>query len=302
MNFRNRRPGGSGRQTVLSLLAVLALLAFAAALALPLLSPAAPAVHIHLALAAGAMPLIIAAISHFVPVLTRSRAAPAGIAGLGLLAAVAGLLAAGLFFRTDRGDLYIPAAAMLGIAGAMAIWMRRRARRALGAPHPCLYWYAAALGCLMLALLAVVAMNAWPSQRFALRLFHLHLNLIGFIGLTAMGTVQVLLPTVAGRFDPGVSARMRRGLPFCVAGTLLIAGGAAWLPWLAWGGAALWLAALIPIAVSWIRLYRRELLRWHGAAPSLAAAFLGFFCVVAGGEAHAHGALSYAGMGHLYVF
>ncbi len=303
MTFRGRHHGGGGGQALLVLLAVLALLAFTAALVLPLVFPAVPVVlHIHLALAAGAMPLIIVAVSYFVPVLTRSRAAPAGIASLGLVAAIAGFLAVGLFIHADTRDLYVPATAMLGVAGVMVAWMWRRAQCALGAPHPCFYWYVAALACLMLALLAVVAMSVWPDQRPALRLVHLHLNLIGFVGLTAIGTLQVLLPTVAGRFDPDVTIRMRWGLPFSVVGTLLIAGGAAWLPWLAWGGVALWLVVLIPIASSWIRLYRREILSWHGAAPSLAAAFVGFSCVIAGGGVHVLGVASPATIGHLYVF
>ncbi|MGA9165494.1 MAG: hypothetical protein WBZ31_13645, partial [Thiobacillus sp.] len=55
---------------------LLALAAFAAALLWPL--HAGRAATLHLILAVGAMPLIFGAMSHFIPVLTRTRSAPAG--------------------------------------------------------------------------------------------------------------------------------------------------------------------------------------------------------------------------------
>ena len=65
---------------MLPALVSLALAAFAAAL-LGLLH-AGRAATLHLVLAVGAMPLIFGAMSHFIPVLTRSRTAPAGLAAL----------------------------------------------------------------------------------------------------------------------------------------------------------------------------------------------------------------------------
>jgi len=115
----------------------------------------------------------------------------------------------------------------------------------------------------------------WPQQTIALHRLHLHLNTLGFVGLTAVSTLAVLLPTVAGRPDPQVGPRLRRDLPWAVAGTLLVAFGSAWIGPLAWIGGALWAVPLVRLGASWMRLYRAEILALHGAAPLLAAALAG---------------------------
>src|SRR5512135_541286 len=144
----------------------------------------APAAHIHLAFAVGVMPLILGAMTHFVPVLTRSRAPAATILLLPGGASVAGLLALLSFALPALIPNLYYAGALLALcaAGGMAAWIVRRSRLALGAPHSCLHWYLAAVACLMLALAAVLAMGIWPDHRLALKRFHLHLNLLGFLG------------------------------------------------------------------------------------------------------------------------
>ncbi len=94
--------------------------------------------------------------------------------------------------------------------------------------------------------------------------------------MTAVSTLAVLLPTVTGTADPEASRRLRRDLPWAVAGTLLVAGGSAWLGALAWVGAALWAIPLLRMGTRWLQLYRREIFALHGAAPLLAAALFGF--------------------------
>jgi len=160
-------------------------------------------------------------------------------------------------------------------ASALLVWSRRRRAGMLGRPHPCLAWYETALACLVLALLAILASAVWPQQMIALHRLHLHLNTLGFVGLTAVSTLAVLLPTVAGRPDPQVGPRLRRDLPWALAGTLLVAIGSAWLGPLAWVGGALWAVPLVRLGTSWLRLYRAEILALHGAAPLLAAALAG---------------------------
>jgi hypothetical protein len=145
----------------------------------------------------------------------------------------------------------------------------------VGRPHPCLAWYEAALASLVVALLAILASAIWPQQTIALHRLHLHLNTLGFVGLTAVSTLAVLLPTVAGRPDRDVGPRLRRDLPWAVGGTLLVAIGAAWFGPLAWVGGALWAVPLVRLGTSWLRLYRAEILALHGAAPLLAAALAG---------------------------
>jgi hypothetical protein len=255
-------------------LVLLAVVAFAAAL---LWAPhAGRAAALHLILAVGAMPLIFGAMSHFIPVLTRTRTAAAGLLGIPVLALAGGALAVGalslpgLFWGRYAGALLALAA-----AGALLAWSRRRRAAMLGRPHPCLAWYDAALACLVLALVAILASAIWPQQTIALYRLHLHLNTLGFVGLTAVSTLAVLLPTVAGRPDPQVGPRLARDLPWAIAGTLLVAVGSAWFGPLAWIGGALWAVALVRLGASWLRLYRAEILALHGAAPLLAAALAG---------------------------
>jgi len=269
---------------VLPALVFLALVAFAAAL---LWSPhAGRAAALHLILAVGAMPLIFGAMSHFIPVLTRTRNAAAGLVAIPVVALAGGALVV--------GALSLPAlfwgrhaAAVLAVAAASAlfVWSRRRRAGMLGRPHPCLAWYEAALACLVLALFAILASAIWPQQTIALHRFHLHLNTLGFVGLTAISTLSVLLPTVADRPDREVASRLQRDLPWAVTGTLLVAFGSAWFSPLAWIGGGLWAVPLVRLAASWLRLFRPEVLALHGAAPLLAAALAGFVLSMISGAA-----------------
>ncbi|MHB9117251.1 MAG: hypothetical protein ACYC2R_03120 [Burkholderiales bacterium] len=295
------QPHDKAAQFFLVAQVMIALGAFAGALALPRWFSGMAAVHIHLALALGALPLIFGAMGHFVPVLTRSRGAPLGIVLLIPLAAMGGAAAVMLFVRASLAQLAWPASAV-AVAGAVLLaWAFRRGRRCLGSPHPCLQWYLAALMCLIAALLAVLAMNVWPEQRLALKRFHLHLNLFGFIGLTAIGTLQVLLPTAAGRFDQGAARRLRQDVLPAVLGAVLLALGAAYWPGLAWAGLALWLWVLARVAISWLLLYRDVLFSWNGAAPSLAAALAGFALTLLAGAAHGVGSVPSSTVGHVFV-
>src|SRR5512139_678864 len=218
-------------------LVLIALVAFAAAL---LGSPhAGRAATLHLVLAVGAMPLIFGAMTHFIPVLTRTRGAPAGLLALPILALAGGaLVVAALGLPGMAWGRHAGAVMAATAAATLLVWSRRRRTLMLGRPHPGLAWYEAALACLACALLAILAGAVWQQQWAALRRLHLHLNTLGFIGLTAVGTLAVLLPTATSRPDPEVGPRLRRDLPWAVAGTLLVAIGAAWFaPLAGFGGA-----------------------------------------------------------------
>lgn len=261
----------------------IALLALAATLALPAIVEVAPAARAHLAFAAGVMPLIIAAFDYFVPVLTRSGTSSAPARALPWLALAAGLLAVAHFVAPGA----VPHAISISAVGALlaatgsAAWMLSRGRRAVGRPHACLNWYVAAAFCLAAAAAAALAMSLWPDQYAAAKRLHLHINTLGFIGLAAIGTLQVLMPTVAGRPDAGVADRLRRDLAPAVAGSLLIAAGAAWQAALAWLGLVLWLVPITRLGTAWWRLYRAEIFAWHGLAPPLAGALAGFTVLLA---------------------
>lgn len=98
-------------------------------------------------------------------------------------------------------------------------------------------------------------MHYWPAERQALRLLHLHLNTLGFIGLTAIGTLQVLLPTILSGPDTDAATRLRRDLPVAVAGVLLVGLGAAFcLPLSVVGTGFLFYIACRP-GLAWLSRY-----------------------------------------------
>lgn len=280
----------------MSLLPPLALNALLALLASAFLSTGglgAPQLAAHVAFALGILPLILAAMAYFVPVLTRG----AGAGALGrwppLLAWAGGGLAVWAFATDFVLAKLHPAATLAGLGALMlGIWTLRRARAMFGPRHPGLDWYLAALGFLVLALFAVLLMPAFPAQRQALRLFHLHANLLGFVGLTALGTLQVLLPTCLGQADPEAVLRLRRDLKWAVGGALVVALAVSSAPTLAALGALAYLVAVLRMVLAWRRRFGRALLAWHGAAPSLLAATAGLCGLMGLGVLHGVGLLA----------
>jgi hypothetical protein len=279
---------------MLPLLANCAVAAFAGAMALTLLDLATPVAAAHLVFAVGILPLMLGAILHFVPVLTRSGPPPLPVQIVPLLALAAGALMTAGFASAELYAAALHGAPLLALAAAlvMAGWIVGRGRSAIGAPHPGLRWYLAAVLCLAAALAVIVVMPMLPTERAALRLFHLHLNTLGFIGLTALGTLQVLLPTVARRPDPAAAARLRSDLWFAVGGAGLIAGGAAWAHTLSLAGLALLLVPLLRLVAAWATRFRAEIGRHDSPASALAFALLGLVAVVLLGAGHGRGWLS----------
>ena len=243
------------------------------------------AVTLHLVFAVGIMPLIFGAMTWFIPPLSRSGPPEASALWPPLLA-----LAAGCLLIPGLAGYYplLPLAALLALAACLQIswWSRRRSAVALGGPHPGLLWYRMALGFLGLGLLAILLGTVWPEQWPALRRLHLHLNLLGFVGLTAIGTWRVLLPTVAGFPDPEANHWLRRQWRFLVPGTLLIGIGAAWSRNLAMAGLLLCLIPLLGLLITPLYRHRRLVWRLHGAAPPLAFAFIGLLTVLLAGGLH----------------
>jgi hypothetical protein len=283
-------------------LAVAALLALVMAGVLLVTGQATPQLAGHLALALGVMPLILAAMGYFVPVLTRSGTAGPAAWWPPVMAWGGGALAVFSF----AGDFSMHG---LGLAAALAalaasilgLWTLKRVRHMLGPRHRGLDWYLAALGFLLLALLAIILMPLFPDQRNALRLFHLHANLLGFVGLAALGTLQVLLPTCLGQPDPDVALRLRRDIKWAAPGAFLIAAGSASsLPGqgsmvgsaLALLGTVAYVVAILRMLNAWRSRFGPALARVHGAGPSLASAALGLLGLLIFGTAHGFGWLS----------
>ena len=269
-----------------------ALVVIVATLAFLLLAEPSSLAATHLVFALAVLPLIFAAIAHFVPVLTRSAGAPRCIWLAPLLLQMTGFLVFLHFFGVvDTSVLNLAAVISLLIAIAFAGWLVIRARRSFGKPHPGWRWYLASIVFLVFGLALVPAMYYWPAERQALRLLHLHLNTLGFIGLTAIGTLQVLLPTVLSGPDTDAATRLRRDLPLAVAGVLLVGLGAAFnLPLSLVGAGFLFYIACYP-GLSWLRRYGLPAIIADGASAALTASLCGFLLLLAFGVAQALGLL-----------
>ena len=267
-----------------------ALATFVAALALAVQGTLSALAATHLVLAVAILPLIFGAITHFVPVLTRGAGAPRPVMLLPLLLQVAGVLVV-LHFSGEAGlgTLHAAAEMDLLVATAFAGWLISRARHTLGTPHPCWRWYLAAVAFLIVGLALVPAMYAWPLMRQALRVLHLHVNTLGFIGLTAIATLQVLLPTVLSGPDAEAAVRLRRDLPQACAGVLATGLGAAfWWP-LSLVGAGFLLLIAGRVCWSWQRRYGWRTLINDGASAALTAALCGFVLLLGLGIMHGLG-------------
>jgi len=280
----------------LPLQVAISLLAFVAAACLLLTGQVAAIAGYHIVFAVGILPLILAAMAHFVPVLTRSGTPHRTVRFIPLAALLGGLPAVLYFVFPQTAPIghYLGAIVAGSAVAAFALWALHLRGKTIGAPHPCLDWYFAALACLLIGLCAILAGYWLPGQRAALRLLHLHINTLGFIGITALGTLQVLLPTAAQKPDPDAGIRMRLHLKWIVGGTLLTALAVAWQPTFAWIGLAVLAFPLAAIFEAWLRLYRTRIFVLHGAIPSLAAALFGYLMVLALGAANGyfHGGLN----------
>ncbi len=270
----------------MKLLGLSAVLCFLLALVLGASTLLIPVAALHLVFAVGILPLIFGAMLHFVPVLTRSGAPHPGIAALPFVALPVGIaVVLAIQGILPRSALHPAATADLLIAGVLIVWMVRRARRTLGAPHPGWRWYAASLALLVLALLAVppLATGVFP---LSFRLFHLHANTLGFVGLAALGTLPVLLPTALGKGDPQAAPWLRRRLFVAVAGVLFVAVGAAlWWPLTLVGGSLLAVLSLGLLA-HWWRAFTPGVLFADGASTPLVVALAAYGALLLAGALH----------------
>jgi len=250
-----------------------------------------PLLRVHLILAAGVMPLILSAMVYFVPVLTRGQPAAPLLVFAPASALAGGAMAALAFAGGPAAPALFTAAAATALLAVIAVagWALWRVVDCVGTPHPCLTWYLAALGCLAAGLGAALLVHQWADQYYAIKRFHLHLNTLGFVGMTAFGTLQVLMPTVTGRADDSAAERLRRDWPWALTGTVMAAVSAGWWPGAGWIGALLWLVPVTRAAWSWSRRFPGAVLDWHGAAPLLATALGGFSLSLLLGALHGGG-------------
>jgi len=237
----------------------------AALVAVGVAHPALPAwrwLAIHLLLLGAATNAIVVWGAHFTaavlripaPPDRRGEAARLGVLNAGVLAVLTG----------GAADL-----AWVGVAGAAGVfaaiaahlhWLTGRLRSALPARFTVtVHYYLAAC----LALLAGIPAGAWmlavdDAARPRLLLLHAHVNLLGWIMLTVLGTVLTLWPTVlrTRMADDAVTAS-RTALPIAVTGLSMLAVAVlAWWPAVAAAGLALFALAVLRTAVPAARVGR----------------------------------------------
>lgn len=242
----------------------------------------------HFAFAVGLLPLIAAAMLHFVPVLTRTGTPPRGLAHWPDLAQLLGLTVPLLLAGYGPAWGLPVVAALLATGSAVLLgWIVHRLRRALGGAHPGAAWYAGALLALCAALLCVVSLP-WLAPSWAVwRAVHAHLNTFGLVGLAALGTLPVLLPTAVGQPDPGAARWLRQCRAPAFLAVVLLAMAPFWTMAGVLGALLWWLISGHLARRAW-RLFGGRLWADPSGRP-LWLAMIGLMLAVTGGAGHALG-------------
>jgi nitrite reductase (NO-forming) len=210
---------------------------------------------VHLLLLGAATNAIVVWSNHFAAAVLRSPA-PAHrrweVARLATLnAGVAGVLVTGTVAPGQRWLAVAGPAAVFGAVLAHLVALVVRLRRALPARHRVIvHYYLAAAVALLVGVPVGSGMLLAPGDP-RLLLFHAHVNLLGWVTLTVLGTLLTLWPTVLRtRMAGGEVRAATRALPLAVAGLgLLGVGLLAWWPPVAATGLALVAAAVVVISV-----------------------------------------------------
>lgn len=181
------------------------------------------------------------------PLRRRMEAARLGLLNVGtVVILVAGVAGQGWLGVGGATAVFV---AVLAHLWTLARWMRRSlpARFAVTVR----YYLVGAV-----ALLSGIPVGAWmlaadTNVHDRMVLFHAHVNVLGWIGLTVLGTLLTLWPTVLRtRMPDGAVRAAVRALPLAAAGLAVLGGGLlAWWPAFAVVGLALFGTAVVVIAV-----------------------------------------------------
>jgi nitrite reductase (NO-forming) len=187
----------------------------------------------------------------------RARTTRLGLHNTGAVAVVTGVL-------TGAWPLSALGAAAVGSAAAWHGWaLGRQLRTSLQARFAATvaYYVAAAsllpAGAAMGAVLATDLGGRWHGRVLAA---HILVNLLGWVGLTVLGTLQTLWPTMLRtRIAEGAGTAAQRALPLLVVAVLTAAGGAlAGLPVVVGAGVATYLVGTGLLAAPFVDAARRK--------------------------------------------
>lgn len=264
--IRRTRGGGRGFQPLRDLPVVLWLTALVAVVLVHPWVPAPRWLMLHL--------LLLGAISHAIHVWSqyfadtllhaaptdsalRARTVRLGLHNGGALTVIAGVLT-GAWPVTALGGVAVGSAAAwhaLSLAGQL--------RRALGARFATTvaYYLSSAslltVGAVLGAVLAIDLDNRWHTRVLGA---HVLVNLLGWVGLTVLGTLQTLWPTMLRtRIADGAGTAAVRALPLLVVAVIVAAGGAlAGTPAVIGLGVAAYLLGIGVLAVPLVDAGRRK--------------------------------------------
>ena len=228
---------------------------------------------LHLVLLGAASNAIVVWSEYFAAALLHTAPAGERVALVRTVALNAGIVAVLVGVPTGRSTL---AAAGAGLAGVVVLVhglaLAGRVGRALPGRLSGTVWFYVAAGA---ALLVGMGMGLWlaggvvgsAEAYLALRLAHAHLNVLGWVGLTVIGTQFTLWPTVLRtRMVPGLERAVRWSLPPLAVGLAVAAVGlAARNRPVALAGLALYAAGLGIALVPFVRTARGRPLRTAAA-------------------------------------
>jgi nitrite reductase (NO-forming) len=260
--------GGMPRRLWYGLLNGLILAWFSAGVVIMVVQGGVPAsewLMVHVTLLGAASTAIIVWSQHFADTLLR-RSSTGGRVGLGIrvglhtIGAVAVMI--GMIVVLWPAIL-IGGALVIAAAIAQAVSLGRQLKSALPSRFAPLvrYYIVAALFLVIGVAIGVLMANtdAVGAAHERLQLAHIGFNLAGWVGLTVVGTVVLLWPTVLhARILPTADAAARRALPMLAMGVLLV--GLACLIGLRLGvaaGLALYLGGLALVGIELVRQARR---------------------------------------------
>ncbi|GGT07192.1 hypothetical protein GCM10010271_07000 [Streptomyces kurssanovii] len=245
--------------------------------------PAARWLSLHLFLLGAVTNAIVVWSEHFTVALLHApdpdvRWSNARLAGLNVaILAVLGGVAADVPVLTGIGAAAVTAAVLARLTALV-----RMGRRALGGKLALLtlYYKAAALALVVGAALGGLLATGWGAARHTeLMLAHIHVNLLGWVGLPVIGTLFMLWPTVLRlRMEDRTVRVARRSLGLLLAGLVLMTAGLlAGIRLPAAAGLAVYAAGLIDAAVLFLTTVRRR--SRHSPASVMLAAATGWFVV-----------------------
>ena len=221
---------------------------------------------LHLVLLGAATNAIVVWSEHFAAALLRAPPVPERLATARALALNLGIVAVLGGVQSGRTALAAAGACLVGgVVLGHALVLALRIGRALPSRLGGTVWYYVAAAA---ALLAGMGLGLWlaggvagsADAHRALRLAHVHLNVLGWVGLAVVGTQFTLWPTVLRtRMEPGLELAIRRALPPLAGGLAVAAGGlAAQQRLVALAGLAAYGAGLGVALVPFVRTARRR--------------------------------------------